>query len=159
MERGAKKKPTHLKIQKGTYRKDRDVDPKKAMYVEGVTAPEPPGILDDVGKKEWIRVCGELNKLGLLAELDISLLTAYCLEISTYFECKEIIKQKTYIYVIKDDKGKTKYIQQIPHVSIGNKALTNAMQLASNFFIMPASRTKISINTKDKDENPWDDLD
>lgn len=159
MERGAKKKPVNLKIQKGTYRKDRDIDPKKAMYVHGGTVPDPPDILDDVGKKEWIRICAELNKLGLLADLDISLLTAYCIEISTYFECKRIIKEKTYIYIIKDGKGKTKYIQQIPHVSIGNKALTNAIQLASNFFIMPASRTKISMNAKEKDDNPWDDLD
>lgn len=121
-----------------------------ALIIQSAGVPDPPGILDDIGKTEWIRVCNELHKHGMLAEIDLNMLTAYCLEIMTYFECKAIIKEKTYIYAIKDEKGKVKYLQQIPHVSIGNKALVNAMQLARNFFIMPAARTKIQLNNKPK---------
>lgn len=106
--------------------------------------PEPPEVLDETGKVEWVRVCNELYKRGLLNDIDLSLLTAYCMEISTYYECKRIIQQKSYIYPIKDEDGKVKYLQQIPHVGIGNKALLNAIKLAKNFFITPGARVKLS---------------
>ena len=72
--RGPKAKPTELRVADGTYRSDRHGEvvakpgrPDRPKWVEGAAA------------AEWDRVAGELTAMGLLAEVDQTVLGMCCL--------------------------------------------------------------------------------
>jgi P27 family predicted phage terminase small subunit len=121
--------------------------------------PLAPAYLTDRAKEEWYTTCSELASLKMLHKVDLSLLAAYCNEISIYWESEELLRQRGRIITVKNPDGSTKYIQQAPHVSIARNALKMALSLATQFGFTPSARTRISPSKQGgKEEDPWQDL-
>src|SRR5690349_2306499 len=57
-------------------------------------APKCPDWLDKDAKKEWARVAPELEKLGLIAKMDMAALAGYCQAYSEWKACTEAIREK-----------------------------------------------------------------
>lgn len=159
--KGRKPLPTEIKRTRGTLRKHRTTDGEMELPTVNSDLPAPPEWLTDNGKAEWITVTSDLNKAGILAYADLSLVAMYCNEISTYIECQEqMAKMSTRVMVIKDDAGKVKYAQQLPYQKIANDCVEKALKLAAEFGLTPSARTRIGTLTKDKkgDKKGWADL-
>ncbi len=80
-----------LKMQQGTYRKDRDVDPVDAepLYKE----PPAPRHLGRYGKKAWERIAFYLHEAGILTQLDLETLEVCCCAYQTHRELWDAIYQ------------------------------------------------------------------
>src|SRR2546421_647039 len=77
---GHNAKPTGLKVLEGTYRRDRAKREPKPLPV----APACPSWLDATGRAKWRELKPQLDRLGLLTEIDGDALAAYCSAWSRY---------------------------------------------------------------------------
>lgn len=150
--KGKKPTPTKDKIGKGTYRKDRAHADEVEFDIMAENCPAP-GVLDANGKQEWDRIVPQLQSRGILNVTDQSIVLAYCLEMQAYLKAKKDIEAKGE-YLEAENKAGATYYAINPSVQIGNKALSNAMRIATEFGFTPSSRTRISVGGSKKTENP-----
>lgn len=140
--RGRKPTPTHLKILEG--------NPGKRPLNMNEPKPRPvtlpcPKWLDTEAKREWRRISKELEVLGLVTVIDRVALAGYCQAYARWKEAEEFLQKHGTIFVIKDDEGKSKYMQQVPQVSISLKYLQIVKAFCAEFGLSPSSRSRISV--------------
>ncbi len=148
-KRGPKPKPTALKVANGNpgKRKLNAAEPKPQL----VGCPEPPEWLDAVARECWVRHVDELERLGLLTQLDVDLLAAYCVAYSDYRAARERIQDESIgrVQVFRDDKGVVKATQVSAEWTIAKQALEQMKRLGAEFGMGPASRTGLTGKTAD----------
>ena len=65
----------------------------------------------------------------------------------------EFIHKHNEVYPIKNDDGSIKYLQQVPQVSIANKALGNMRAFCTLFGLSPSDRGRMVLpGMEDKDD-------
>ncbi len=147
--------PSKIKKVKGTYRADRAV--KNEMEpIPLHKVPKPPESLKGIGLEEWNRVCKNLLALGMLNDIDLSMLAAYCSEISMY-SLFIVEAQKNPIIELKTREGTLKAKKENPFFKMAHEALDKAHAIAVQFGFTPASRTKINMPSK-ADKTPLEQL-
>ena len=142
MPAGRKPKPSALKLIEG--------NPGKRPLPENEPKPEPiapkcPTWLHKDAKKEWKRIAPQLERLGLLTQVDMAALAGYCESWAQYKRAIEFIHKHGEVYPIKDDEGRVKYLQQVPQVSIANKALQQVRAFCAEFGLTPSARGRMVV--------------
>lgn len=135
------KKPTNLKKAQGNPGKTKlnNSEPSPDICI-----PDPPEILKDKALDEWKRITPILKKLGLLSELDVMELAAYCQCVKRWLEAEDYIK----LNGLTDTTSNGNVIQS-PYVGIANKAMVQMHQFLCQFGMTPASRAGVTaIKTK-----------
>jgi len=134
----------------GTYRDDRRYDDEPAPVVK---VPQMPNFLKGMARKEWQRVAPLLAAKKCLTEWDRSMLAAYCFEWGVYESlCKKLKGPGDYVAITTNGNE-----IMSPMLAARNKALKNFKELAAEFGLSPASRTRIK--TSDSEEsNPFQEL-
>ena len=147
---GVKPTPTALKLVKGEKKKSR-LNPDEPQPELGI--PSCPTELSDTVKVEWGRISKELNKLGLITEIDRAALTGYCDAYGRWADASEVLK-KTGLIIKSPVQGVP---MQNPVLPIINKALAEMKGFLTEFGMTPSSRTRVSV-PKQKPKNPYDDI-
>lgn len=133
--RGRKPTPTAIKELEGNPGKrplnEKEPKPQKK-------APTCPKWLDPEAKKEWRRLAKQMEKLGILTEVDMAAFAGYCQAYSRWKEAEEFVTQHGTI--VKTPSG---YYQTLPQVSIAQSYLKIMNKLAEQFGLTPASRSRI----------------
>ena len=109
--------------------------------------PMSPRHLDKIGRKEWNRIGKLLHKLGLLTDIDMTALAAYCSTYATWVEAQENIKKHGVL--IKAQSG---FPMQSPYLTISNKAMSEMRKWLVEFGMTPSSRTRVKVE-KPKEKN------
>ena len=104
-----------------------------------------PRWLSDEARREWRRLAGELQRLGLLTTVDRSAMAAYCAAYARWVEAERALK--TGGMVVMTSNGNE---IQSPWLSIANKAIEQMVKLAAEFGMTPAARTRIKAQPKDE---------
>lgn len=147
---GRPAKPTAVKVLEGTYRPDRananEVQPERLAEI-----PDPPEGLGEWGVREWGIVCRWLHNVGNLASTDLSLIAAYCNEVSNYWEYDAQVK-KGAVIPIKNKDGLVIRVQKNPFTALRKDALDAALKLATQFGFTPAARTRLTNGGGAKDK-------
>jgi P27 family predicted phage terminase small subunit len=133
--RGAKPRPTRLKILSGTLRKHRTNAEEPVVTPDIPTCPRE---LSRAARKEWRRIGPELAQMGLLSRIDRAALAMYCDHYGRWLEA--IAALQKYGVVIKSPNG---YPMQSPYVAIANKAGEQVRLLLAEFGMSPSSRTRV----------------
>ena len=145
------KKPTELKILKGTARKSRllpnEIQPKKVEEY-----PLPPNYLSEEAQIEWHVVVPQLKELGILAVTDLSLVAAYCNEMGEYIRTVKELKASGNTMCTSNGNE-----IQHPLVGIKNKCFSNLTKMATEFGFTPRSRTSIGGANKES-VDPFENL-
>lgn len=140
---GRKPMPTQMKLLKGTFQKCRQrKEPKPPKSI-----PNPPSCLDSVGKREWRRITPELDRLGLISNLDMAALAGYCQAFSTWFKASKELKNVGK-FTIVTDKGN---VIQHPLVGVINTAAAEMRRFLVEFGMTPSSRSKVNCGESEKD--------
>ena len=100
--------------------------------------PRAPAHLSDAARKEWQRAGHFLLQLGLMTELDVAALTAYCVAYGRWGEAEEALR--TYGTMLKSPNG---FPVQSPYLAVANKAMEQMRSLLSEFGMSPASRSRV----------------
>jgi P27 family predicted phage terminase small subunit len=139
--RGRKPKPTALKILYGNPGKRRlpQNEPKPPHEI-----PDPPDHLDDVARKEWARITELLSQLGLIAQLDMAGIAAYCVSFSRWADAERRVA-KHGIIVMSPDK---KFPMKSPYLCVAESAMEAMRKMLGEFGLTPSSRTRLSSMAK-----------
>lgn len=152
--RGRKPTPTHLKLLKGNpgHRPLNKDEPKPTPI-----APKPPAWLDAEAKREWKRVAPELERLGLLTQVDGMAFAGYCAAVSRLAKAEKAIRD----YYKETRKLTVTYVNKagfpnevpLPEIAIAREAAQQAKSFAVEFGLTPSSRTRLNPG---KDKTPSD---
>ena len=157
MKRGPRPTPTVLKLIRGNPGK-RPIN-KAEPKPKPVRRPRPPIELNADALKEWHRVAGELQKLGILTKLDLAALAAHCVAFSRFKSANEALRvmaAKDPVFegmLIKTKQGN--WIQN-PLLGIARRAAADMVQFAVEFGMTPSSRSRVKVSPRNK-HNKWTD--
>jgi len=148
---GRKRQPASILKLRGTFRADR----QSGANPEPPTAiPTPPKMLTGIALEEWDRITKLLAEAGCIAELDRTLLAAYCIEWAKFAKangqlrlCKSMLARTT--------KGSK---QAHPLLGISNRAFANLLRICGEFGLSPAARARLSIEAKAAGDDPLERL-
>lgn len=154
---GPPPKPNELKALEGNPGKRRLKNSPKPERVLGLKCPK---FIGRHGKAEWNRITPELARLGMLTKIDYAALVMYCRTYQKWMEAEEFLIEKGTIFTLKEDdvldsqgniikKGKIKYIQQLPQVSIAQQCAEYCRKMISEFGLSPAARSRLDIKPKE----------
>jgi P27 family predicted phage terminase small subunit len=145
---GPPKKPTKLKLLRGTFRKDRALEnePQPETAIPAV-----PAHLSDEAKVEWGRISQELHGLGLLSRIDRAALAAYCESWSDWIDATRMCASQdgNDRKVVRTKSGN---VIENPYYSIKKRAAELMHKFATEFGMTPASRTRISASPSESKE-------
>lgn len=143
---GRKKKPVELKMIEGTYRKDRD-NPLAPKVTGDLVSP--PTYFSEAQSDVWKYAIENAPK-GLLKKLDISILEIWVTAYVTYRESYAMVQEMG--QVINSPSG---YPLVNPYLSNMNKQATIMMKAASELGFTPTSRSKVSVEQDNTEQDPW----
>lgn len=123
-------------------------EPQPAVVSETKPAPD---WLDDGAKKEWGRLVPLLSSHGVLTEMDLDALTAYCVAWSTWKEATLQIRKFGMVI-----KTKSAYPIPSPYIPIANKAMATMKGLMTEFGMTPSSRNRVARVDEPAVVNPLD---
>jgi len=141
---GRKPKPKHLKVLEGNPGK-RPLNTKEPK--PRPVAPRCPRWLTAEAKREWRRVAPELERLGLLTQIDRLALAGYCQAYARWRQAEEVLEQKGLTFTTPNG-----YIQQRPEVAIAQRNLQAVRAFCGEFGLTPSSRGRISLPDQDDDD-------
>lgn len=150
-QRGRKPKPTAVKELEGNpgKRKLNTNEPKPTTV-----APECPDWLEEDAKAEWHRLAEQMERLGILTEVDMAAFAGYCQSYARWKAAEEFITRHGAI--VKTPSG---YWQQVPQVSIAQQYLKDMHKFCEQFGLTPASRSRIvSDSGSDDSEDMMENL-
>jgi P27 family predicted phage terminase small subunit len=136
---GPKTKPTKLKVLHGNPGR-RPLPEDEIEPVQEVKIPMAPRYLDKAGKKEWRRISKELHPMGLMANVDLTALSAYCSEYSKWIYATTQIQKHGML--IKAQSG---FPMQSPYLQIANKAQAEMRKWLTEFGMTPSSRAGLKV--------------
>jgi P27 family predicted phage terminase small subunit len=143
-------KPTKVKQAQGTSRKCRET--KNEMLpakIDGIPAPPDALMKNEQAMKLWTDSVVELERLDMLHYVDLGVLAAYCIEMANYFNLTADCEK----YGRVDKKTNRRRAEDIARLD----SLKEAIKLTDRLGFNPASRTKISMPEKKKDNQIFDE--
>ena len=149
MRSGPRPKPAELKVLAGNPGKRR-LPKQKAKPAAGAVAPE---WLTPYARKEWERIAALLKPLGLLTDVDVIALAAYCEAVSIFRKATEEIEKDG----ITTEAGNGTTIPY-PAVQIQRSAMKVIREFAVEFGLSPASRAGLDIPGKLDAKNDDDEF-
>lgn len=138
MSKGRKAIPGKIHQLHGTYREDRHGGGVKVDSV----LPDPPDRLPIVGQIEWRRLAPELNKLGVLSELDLTTLEMYCTVFARWIKAEGKIREQEEGEISRTPNG---YQQQSAWLQISNNCIKQMQSLCAEFGMTPATRARMRL--------------
>jgi P27 family predicted phage terminase small subunit len=142
-QRGRKPKPTALKELEGNPGK-RELNKNEPKPEK--RAPRCPDWLNEEAKKEWRRTAKQLERLGILTEIDMAAFAGYCQAFARWKEAEEFISKHGTI--VKTPSG---YWQQVPQVSIAQTYLKIMHKFCEQFGLTPSARSRINADNAQHD--------
>ena len=143
--RGRKPEPNHLKVVRGNPGR-RPINEAEAEVEPGA---EPPDWLTKEGLVYWKTVSAQLDKAGLLSNVDAEALGLYCEATATYALATQHVTRTG--RVVKSPSG---YPIQSPWLAIQNKAHEQMLKLQQEFGKTPSARSRIQAKPKGGKKGP-----
>jgi len=136
--KGRKPKPTALKLLEGNPGKRplNLYEPKPDSK-----APPTPSSLRGLALEEWNRIVPKLEALGLLTEIDMMPIEAYCVNYARWKDAEEKVAKMG--PVVKTTAGN---IIQNPFLGVSNTAQKLCYKFAVEFGFTPSSRSRLTVS-------------
>ena len=132
-----RKVPTELKLIRGNPGKRRL--PKNEPQPP-VTCPQPPEFLSDIAKREWDRVCPRLAEVGLMTDIDVAVLAAYC---GAYADLVDATRKQRGRTTVRLPSG---IRRPSPFVSMIRTARADMVRYAAELGMSPAARAGLDVS-------------
>ncbi len=145
---GRRPKPTKLKLLSGNPGR-RKLNSQEA---EPKSAPTCPEWLSGDAKTEWLRLAPELESLGLLSNIDVTGLAAYCQAFERWRMADEQLRQNGLVTV----SSKSGFEIKSPYVAISNTTQDQMRKFLVEFGCTPAARSKVVVTKRPtEEESRW----
>ena len=156
---GRKAKPTALKLLQGNPGK-RKINKKEPKPDNSI--PFMPEHLDEDAKAEWDRVTPILERIGVLTEIDGSMLAGYCQLYSNWVAIqaeKKAPEFRLLMLKVTVDGAGNEHIEakQNPLLIMERQTLQMIRAFCSEFGMTPSSRARLQVPGKEE-KSPWEEL-
>ena len=158
--RGRKPIPTKLKVLTG--------NPGKKRLPQGEPEPSPgvpdvPPCLDEYAKEEWDERADALAALGVVTEVDMAALAAYCASYSRWRHAEEALQARVDSaggnpLVGMVDVTKAGNVIQNALVGIANKAAADMVRYAAELGMTPSARARLAVDPNRGAKGKFDGL-
>lgn len=139
-KRGPRPEPTIIKMAKGNPGKRPLNKSEPRPPSDDIT---PPDWVTGVARSKWDEVVPKLIGMGVMTNADIDTIARYCTMHEQYVKYLEQVRRGLDVLVIRDDKGKVKYMQSTPAATMMNKLAASMLRIEQEFGLTPSSRTGI----------------
>jgi P27 family predicted phage terminase small subunit len=145
--RGRRPKPTALKLIDGNPgRRPLNLhEPKPDRAI-----PTCPAHLMPTARAEWKRLAHELDRLGILSNLDRAALAAYCQAYGRWVEAERKLKETPTL--LRTPSG---YVQPSPYLAIANRQMELMHRFMAELGLSPASRSRV-VAVPRPGPKPWE---
>jgi P27 family predicted phage terminase small subunit len=152
--RGRRPTPSHLRLLQGNPQ-HRPIN-KNEPQPPPVATVEAPDYLAGYALDEWHRIAAGLRVMGLLTELDIHILAAYCIAYGRWREVEEKLAELRE----KDPVTRGLLIEGRinPLVKLSRNCAAELLRFAGEFGFTPAARTRIGLGVGVPDNGKFGDL-
>ena len=137
--------PRELKELHGSLNVTRDKQlPIKGTIVIGLEAPRD---LNEWGKRYWLDIMEEYQRLGIITRVDVGALHSVCYWFGLMNEAADIVSAKGLEVEVEKvtPKGESYTVTETnPMIAVADKAFKNYIVMCREFGLTPASRTRIS---------------
>lgn len=140
--------PARLRVLKGNG-VDRDVAHKKVRpqpRAVSITVEASPW-LPPLAVEMWQRVVPELQRIGILGNVDLGVLEAFCMAYARWRDCQAIVDVEGLLHT--GDKGAT---VRHPAAVLGNQFSAEIRQLGVQLGLSPAARLRMTLPEAADDE-------
>ena len=137
-------KPASLKLLEGNPGKRTVHDVPKPRP----TRPTCPSWLSQQAKAEWRRLAPELERLGLLTQLDRAAFAAYCQSYAHWRECQAVLVEQGSMYITVNGR-----LRERPEVEMAKRFAQLTRAFAVEFGRTPTSRARLSLPNQEDDED------
>jgi len=106
-----------------------------------------------VSLEKWAEVVPKLVGMGVMTNADIDTIARYCTMHEQYVKYLEQVRRGLDVLVIRDDKGKVKYMQSTPAATMMTKLAASMLRIEQEFGLTPSARSGLSgKKPQDQDE-------
>lgn len=106
-----------------------------------------------VARSKWDDVVPKLIGMGVMTNADIDTIARYCTIHEQYVKYLEQVRRGLDVLVIRDDKGKVKYMQSTPAATMMTKLAASMLRIEQEFGLTPSARSGLSgKKPQDQDE-------
>lgn len=145
--RGRHRKNPKLKILHGDTSKRPSADtPTPAQPSE---IPEPFEWMTPDARAEWLRVTPHLHARGLLTQLDLANLAAYCETLATYLDAHRTVQKEGAFYVAENGLKK-----RHPAATIVAQAARDLAMFGRELGLLPLSRQRLGASDEPEEADP-----
>lgn len=151
---------------KGTLQKCRTNTKAPVSKVTTSLAPSIP--LDAAGKKIWDRTNKFLKENNMMGDVDVDMLTTYCMEMARYIELNKMMADARRL-IEKERKRMEKeghapgeisiYLSQFPspysYIKPAHECMEKALKISDRFGFTPASRQKLKAEKQEEIKDPF----
>ena len=150
-KRGPRPEPTIIKMAKGNPGKRplNKSEPKPPS--DDIT---PPDWVTGVARSKWDEVVPKLVGMGVMTNADVDTIARYCTMHEQFVKYLEQVRRGLDVLVIRDEKGKVKYMQSTPAATMLMKLAASMLRIEQEFGLTPSARSGIGATQ----EKPKDDL-
>ena len=122
----------------------------KPTIIKGI--PDAPAWMMADAKSEWVRVCGELDKMGILASADLMALQTLCQTFAQWVAAEQYLTKHGTAYMTTTREGMERWTTY-PQVAVARECRNTLGQLYKVFGLQPAARATIGLEMgRDKKE-------
>jgi P27 family predicted phage terminase small subunit len=151
---------------KGTLRKCRVNTSAPKSDISGTLSPSMP--LDSYGKKIWARTNKFLKENNMMGDVDVDMLTTYCMEMARYIELNRMMADARK-FLDKERKRMQKegtpdgeisiYLSQFPspfsYIKPAHECMEKALKISDRFGFTPQSRQKLKAEKQEDIKDPF----
>lgn len=141
-KRGPKKTPTRLRLLRGDPRKEGQHADEPMPPVGIVTPPE---WVTGKALDKWNEVAPILTAMGVLTTADVEPLARYCAMYEQWLRYLDQIRRGLDVLVMRDDKGKVKYMQVSPAATMFTKLSQSLLRIEQEFGLTPSARAGMDV--------------
>jgi len=145
-KRGPPPKPSALRLLDGGNRGRRPLPLNEPQPPQPVEVPACPPYVTGYARGEWERVIGDLCATGVYANVDQTMLAAYCMTYGRWRLAEDVASRlaaqdsASHGMLLKTQSGN---VVQNPAVGIANVARRDMLRLAAEFGLTPSARVAL----------------
>ena len=104
----------------------------------------PPEWVTGVSLDKWNEVVPKLIGMGVMTNADVDTVARYCTMHEQYVKYLEQVRRGLDVLVIRDEKGKVKYMQSTPAATMMTKLAASMLRIEQEFGLTPSARSGLS---------------
>ena len=104
-----------------------------------------------VSLEKWHEIVPKLIAMGVMTNADIEPIARYCTMHEHYVKYLDQVRRGLDVLVIRDEKGKVKYMQSTPAATMVTKLAQSMLRIEQEFGLTPSARTGIVASKQETD--------